>query len=179
MGSGIAVEFRQRFGRVGELRASKAKAGGMVTLQDGGRYLYYLVTKNQSSSKPKWAHFKASLSALKGHCMEHQVTSLAMPRIGCGLDRLPWPRVKKAIEKEFTGMGIDLRIYDGKTLPDVGDEEDESYESLHSHLVYPLHPQYDTDPQVAREQTGNHPPMGTHQQLASVMDPQGVSTAPT
>ena len=30
--------------------------------------------------------------------------TIAMPRIGCGLDRLKWPQVKSLIEEEFTDV---------------------------------------------------------------------------
>jgi len=34
-----------------------------------------------------------------------------MPRIGCGLDRLDWKDVKPKIEEVFSGLDINIAIY--------------------------------------------------------------------
>ena len=45
LGKGIALQFRQKFGRIDELIAAKAKVGQIAVLQDGQRFIYNLVTK--------------------------------------------------------------------------------------------------------------------------------------
>jgi O-acetyl-ADP-ribose deacetylase (regulator of RNase III) len=109
MGAGIAIQFKRRFGRVDELRAQKAKVGEMAVLTVGHRHIFYLVTKEKYWGKPTYDTLRSSLLKLKEYCLAYQVTSLSMPRIGCGLDRLSWPKVKEVIAEILEG--IQVKIY--------------------------------------------------------------------
>jgi hypothetical protein len=48
---------------------------------------------------------------MRDHCAEHGVKYLAMPRIGCGLDRLEWRDVKPKIEEIFSPLDISITVY--------------------------------------------------------------------
>jgi O-acetyl-ADP-ribose deacetylase (regulator of RNase III) len=48
---------------------------------------------------------------MKQHCEEHDVKKLAMPWIGCGLDRLDWNKVREMIKRTFQETNIELTIY--------------------------------------------------------------------
>ncbi len=48
---------------------------------------------------------------MKQHCEEHGVKKLAMPRIGCGLDRLDWNKVRLMIKEIFKETYIEVTIY--------------------------------------------------------------------
>ena len=48
---------------------------------------------------------------MREHCEKHFVQELAMPRIGCGLDRLDWNVVKKMIKDIFKNDDIKITIY--------------------------------------------------------------------
>ena len=37
-------------------------------------------------------------------CIHNNITKVAMPTIGCGLDRLSWNRVRDIIIKKFSSM---------------------------------------------------------------------------
>lgn len=52
---------------------------------------------------------ESSLRALRQKCIEFKVRELAMPRIGCGLDKLAWPKVKTMLEDIF--IGFDVQIF--------------------------------------------------------------------
>jgi len=85
--------------------------GGVGILQDGERYIYYLVTKDRYSHKPTLDNLRHSLHCAQTHCKEHGVTRLAMPRIGCGLDKLKWTDVSKLLDEIFVNNGIDVTVY--------------------------------------------------------------------
>lgn len=55
-----------------------------------------LVTKPQYWSKPTYATMRRALTDMKDVCEEHGITKVAMPLIGCGLDRLKWDEVEKS-----------------------------------------------------------------------------------
>lgn len=85
--------------------------GDVAILERQGRYVYYLITKKAFYQKPTYAQLKASLEAMKKHCLENKVTSLAMPRIGCGLDGLEWNEVSNTIKEVFGDTKISITVY--------------------------------------------------------------------
>ncbi|XP_075470118.1 ADP-ribose glycohydrolase OARD1 isoform X2 [Ascaphus truei] len=111
MGAGIAVQFKKRFQRVEELKSQNKKKGDVAVLEDKGRFIYYLITKDKASGKPKYEDLFNSLEAMKCHCVSHNVTALSIPRIGCGLDRLEWDQVSCLLDKVFTDTNIIITVY--------------------------------------------------------------------
>lgn len=67
--------------------------------------VYNLITKEYFYNKPTYKDFEICLYDmaydLKLHKLPHMNQYLAMPRIGCGLDGLSWPKVKNIIENVF------------------------------------------------------------------------------
>ncbi|XP_017080483.2 ADP-ribose glycohydrolase OARD1 [Drosophila eugracilis] len=111
MGKGIAVKFRNKFGQLLNLQKQNVQPGGVAILQDQDRFIYYLVTKKTSWGKPTYQLLHSSLIAMRQHMISHQVPKLAMPRIGCGLDGLKWPKVKEIICQVFQSDVVELVVY--------------------------------------------------------------------
>jgi O-acetyl-ADP-ribose deacetylase (regulator of RNase III) len=93
------------------LLEQRARVGHIAVLESEGRFIYYLVTKKCSNDKPFFDDLVSSLQRMRDHCAEHNVKHLAMPRIGCGLDRLEWRDVKPKIEEIFSGLDISITVY--------------------------------------------------------------------
>ncbi|KAL4645834.1 O-acetyl-ADP-ribose deacetylase 1 [Arapaima gigas] len=119
MGAGIAVEFKKLFGGVEELKAQKKRSGECAVLKRDSRFVYYLVTKRKASQKPTYESLKSSLEAMKAHCVQNRVTSLSMPRIGCGLDRLEWGKVSAIVEEVFRDTSIAITVYSRENVTPV------------------------------------------------------------
>ena len=83
----------------------------MAVLKRGKRYVYYLITKKKYSDKPTYDTMRSSLVAMKEHCVSHEVRSLCMPLIGCGLDRLQWSKVLEIISEVFRDTDISVTVY--------------------------------------------------------------------
>ena len=114
MGKGIAVAFKSKFGGVAELKAQARKVGEVAVLQPTkGKFVYYLITKPRYFHKPTYGDLEASLTAMASHMSSHNVSALAMPRIGCGLDGLDWPKVEAMIRKVFGKMNVSITVYTG------------------------------------------------------------------
>lgn len=111
MAKGIAAEFHQRFGRRNELLIQKKGVGEIAVLRDGPRFIYYLITKEIATSKPNMCDLKKCLRTLRQHCTENKVASLAIPRLGCGLDKLDWQEVKEDISKVFVKSNTNVVVY--------------------------------------------------------------------
>ncbi|XP_066149850.1 biorientation of chromosomes in cell division protein 1-like 1 isoform X2 [Euwallacea fornicatus] len=112
MGSGIAVAFKRDFKSLPELLDQKAKQGGLAILHDdkANRYVYYLITKRESTAKPTYLSLWKSLWKMRQHFRENDVKKVAVPRLGCGLDRLEWDKVKSMLECLFKDMDIEIRV---------------------------------------------------------------------
>lgn len=67
MGAGIAVAFRDKFRQIEKLKAQNVKAGGVAILQDESRFIYYLISKNDTYKKPTYQDLFLSLNAMKNH----------------------------------------------------------------------------------------------------------------
>ena len=61
MGAGIAKQFRNRFGRVEELKRQHKKVGEVAVLRVRDRFIYYLITKKFYYKKPTLFTLKRSL----------------------------------------------------------------------------------------------------------------------
>ena len=111
LGKGVAKLFRNKFGRVEELKNQAVAVGGVAVLKDGDRFIYNLVTKEKYYDKPSIHTLKASLGELRRKMEESGVERVAMPRIGCGLDKLRWVDVRKVLVEVFTGSSATLEVF--------------------------------------------------------------------
>ena len=109
LGSGIAKEFLRRFPEIKTLVGTKVGEVGTVPVEK--YFVYNLVTKPRYFDKPTYESLKDCLLSLKNHTEVHYVNSISMPRIGCGLDRLDWLKVKKIIFDVFKHSKISVYVY--------------------------------------------------------------------
>ncbi len=109
MGKGIAAEFVRRFG----LESLKAKAAE-TPLEIGACYregrVMNLVTKAKFSGKPTYDSLTRAVRSLRETCEDGGVRRLGMPRIGSGLDRLRWDKVREIVQKEFADTDIEIVV---------------------------------------------------------------------
>lgn len=103
--------FSKLFGRQEELLRQKKRVGEVAILPNGKRFIFYLITKPYSNSKPTMDTMKAAVHSLKEWCINLGVNKLAIPRIGSGLDRLDWDNVKDVLYEEFRDTDIQIVVY--------------------------------------------------------------------
>ncbi|KAL7734744.1 hypothetical protein ACLKA6_011032 [Drosophila palustris] len=111
MGAGIAVKFKEVYGKVDELRSQKAGSGEVAVLKDDQRYIYYLVTKPKSWDKPTYDSLQSSLEKMRDHMLKNDIDKLAIPRIGCGIDGLEWDKVSALLEQVFGKEQVEIVVY--------------------------------------------------------------------
>lgn len=114
MGKGIAVLFKNKFGKVAELKKQNASVGEGALLsrpEAKNAFVYYLVTKPKYSDKPTLQTLKSSLRWMREHAVRKGVRKIAMPKIGCGLDGLNWDDVKMMIIELFSETDIQIEVY--------------------------------------------------------------------
>lgn len=116
MGKGIVLEFNRRFDMKNKLKSSypdylkEWRESGRKSdciLVDG---VFNLITKERYFNKPTYETLKCSLVKMKNICLDKGVKKLAMPVIGCGLDRLQWDKVSSIIKEIFRDTDIEILI---------------------------------------------------------------------
>lgn len=111
MGKGIAVSFKEKFGGVEDIKNQRKRIGEVAILSRNNRFIYYLITKENYWHKPTYEDLQRSLENMKKHMQENNVSSLAIPKLGCGLDGLLWPKVKKMLYEIFSDMDLNISVY--------------------------------------------------------------------
>lgn len=117
MGAGIAKEFTKR-GVKAQLQRDyqdqDIEVGDcLVSDTTGWRAELNLVTKEKYWQKPTYETMRMALEETKSlyeEIMSYENVKLAMPRIGCGLDRLQWDKVKAIIEEVFADTDVEILV---------------------------------------------------------------------
>lgn len=129
LGAGIAKEFDRRFNCRKRLfgiferswiprwsEEQERNRGGCVPLgigmpiADEPPFIFNLVTKRNFWDKPTLPTIRNALLMMRDQCKVFNIKKIAMPRIGCGLDRQKWSDVKKIIEDVFWDTDIEIVV---------------------------------------------------------------------
>lgn len=76
----------------------------------GEKRIIDLVTKTRYFHKPTMCSMRRALTIMKQGCEQHGITKVAMPKIGCGLDKLEWEDVSSAIKEIFADSQIEIVV---------------------------------------------------------------------
>ena len=110
LGAGIAKTFNSKYDMRFKLRNNYPNyvyRGGDALLVDN---VFNLVTKAKCFQKPTYESLTESLEMMRDKITSLKINNLAMPMIGCGLDRLQWSQVKNIIEDVFIDTDINILI---------------------------------------------------------------------
>lgn len=69
-----------------------------------------LITKKNYWEKPTYSSMRLALKRMRYECMANGISKVAMPRIGCGLDKLDWGVVREMIIEVFDDTDIDILV---------------------------------------------------------------------
>lgn len=123
MGAGIAAQFVDWFKKEYDLNLrSLCSCGGANegTCIETGR-LFNLVTKEHYWDKSTYSSLERALKCMAKTYMQNyainsmdgteaETTTIVMPRIGFGLDRLEWKKVKNIIVKVFRYIPVNIIV---------------------------------------------------------------------
>jgi O-acetyl-ADP-ribose deacetylase (regulator of RNase III) len=113
MGKGIALQFKQAYPEnfrhyEKACKASEVQPGQMFTVATGSllnpRYIINFPTKRHWRNNSKIEDIKSGLVALVQQVQRLDITSIAMPALGCGNGGLNWANVKPLIESAFAQL---------------------------------------------------------------------------
>ena len=77
----------------------------------GKRYIYILVTKESFCDKPNLSTFSKTLEAMKIHASKNGISTIAIPKLGCGLDQMNCQEVVKLLRDIFAYADVQLVVY--------------------------------------------------------------------
>ncbi|XP_073842045.1 terminal ADP-ribose protein glycohydrolase 2 [Musca autumnalis] len=127
---GLGVQFNCKSSRSTEQLRQDKHTGNVAVLKDQNRYVYNLVTKERNHERGTYVALFYALIATRDHMRKNAVTKLAIPRLGCGIDRLDWLRVRDILEIVFSEDAVEIRTYAHEPLVSMA-----SRESLHMHCM--------------------------------------------
>lgn len=105
LGAGIAVEFDKRYDMRKKL-IIKDSDDDAILIDN----VFNLVTKQKYWQKPSMLTLRRALHELHLKVTMLGIKKLAMPKIGCGLDRLSWNAVQKEIKEIFSDLNIEIVV---------------------------------------------------------------------
>lgn len=113
LGAGIAKQFEERYGMRKMLKLQYGDVDwwnlwGPTCLCCSN--VLNLVTKEHYYNKPTLLTLCTALTDMKRLCTERGFSKIAMPHIGCGLDRLNWDDVRALIQKVFSDTNIEFLV---------------------------------------------------------------------
>ncbi|MFA5371123.1 MAG: macro domain-containing protein [Sideroxydans sp.] len=120
---GLALQLRERMPAMYKdfrhfCHTRHPKSGELWTwMSSDGRYLVNLFTQEDAyarGSKPGHAtlsHVNHALHALNAFAKKEKISSLALPRLACGINGLNWDDVRPLIERHLGDLGIPLYVY--------------------------------------------------------------------
>ena len=110
LGAGIAKTFDEVY----NMRFKLFREYNNYTYEGGDALLidnvFNLVTKPKYYHKPTYESLRESLEIMRSAMEFRAITKLAIPKLGCGLDRLSWPEVYDIICEIFEDTDIEILV---------------------------------------------------------------------
>lgn len=114
LGAGIAKQFVEVYNMRFKLHKNFPIPDGEKFANVGSALLidnvFNLVTKARCFHKPTYDSLYETLIDMREQCEELDITKLAIPYIGCGLDKLQWDKVSDVIEDVFEDTDIEILV---------------------------------------------------------------------
>lgn len=123
MAGGIVLEFNKRWdmknhliGHYGNVVNKFRRTGGLCigvlanTSANEKFMVFNLITKRSVSQQPTYEGIQRALEDMMFEMERHNITRLAMPKIGCGIDGKDWSEVSKIIKEVFEDTDIEILI---------------------------------------------------------------------
>lgn len=116
MGKGIALEYKNRYPHMFEIYEKACKErnfsiGNLLLVQEKDHEILLFPTKQHWRSASKMEYIQKGLETLRNNYVEYGITSIAMPKLGCGNGGLDWDSVRSLIEQYLKCLPIDVYVY--------------------------------------------------------------------
>ena len=126
MGKGIALQFKDAYPHNYQIYRKACKEGSfsvgqLLVVEDidshGVRTIVNFPTKQHWKAKSKMEYIDSGLAALREELLKEEITSIAIPPLGCGNGGLKWADVKPRIEAALGDLPTLVYVYEPN--PDI------------------------------------------------------------
>jgi len=108
LGAGIAVQFNDLYNMRKKLHNfCDSVSYNCAILIDN---VFNLVTKKRVFHKPTYDTLREALEDMAEQVVALEIEKIAIPQIGCGLDKLNWDIVKEIIEDVFEDIDVEILV---------------------------------------------------------------------
>lgn len=117
MGRGLALQFKTEWpsnysSYVAACRDGRIQPGRVFAfLLDERRWIVNFPTKRHWRDQSRLRDIEEGLRSLRSWITTNNVSSVAIPALGCGLGQLRWPTVRSTIEGALEGLDCTVRLY--------------------------------------------------------------------
>lgn len=114
LGAGIAKRFAQMGVKkqLCENFPSEWQGRGYCLITEtNGIVVGNLVTKQRYFHKPTLETLRQALEGFRGQAIQRGLCKIAMPKIGCGLDKLQWDDVREIIQNVLKDTDFEVFVY--------------------------------------------------------------------
>lgn len=122
MGKGVALQFKRAFPDNYQAYVQACKRGevqiGRIFVHDRGplaqpRYIFNFPTKKHWRHPARMEYVEEGLKDLVRQIRELRVRSIALPPLGAGNGKLPWPEVKRRIQEALAPLeDVEILVYE-------------------------------------------------------------------
>jgi O-acetyl-ADP-ribose deacetylase (regulator of RNase III) len=121
MGKGIALQFKKQFPENYRQYRTAYESGELAIGQlfitkerniFGEKVIINFPTKKHWRNKSEYQYVSAGLKALRSFLIESDISSIAIPPLGCGNGGLDWAKVKVLIEEHLGQLTLDIFVYE-------------------------------------------------------------------
>ena len=97
--------------------AQKPPIGSVISSYDTNlnRYIFNLVTKDNYYDKHTYYNLSVALHTLRIVILKHNIRSINLPKLGCGLDQLSEKSVLRQIIEVFSDVPVKIQLYNYNT----------------------------------------------------------------
>lgn len=118
MGKGLALQFKQKYPLLDKTHKQMCASGVLASRGFGvwnapdGHKVVLMPTKRHWSNPSRIEWIDRSLQKLSEHYGDYDITSLAIPPVGCGEGGLKWPVVRSLVLEYFQHDPLEVGIFE-------------------------------------------------------------------
>lgn len=111
MGAGLALTLNREFHLKNDFLKAPRAVGSVVALRRGDRFIVNLISKERYFHLPTLQDIEETFRNMKRFLIFNEIHDIAVPELGCGLDRCNLKEIIKILEKVFKNDPLNIYMH--------------------------------------------------------------------